>query len=78
MWDPMRDQPSVAMAQPMFLSENGHCVPNKIANILKILKGVEGLKAEGHVSALRNWVICSWAIHMALIWSQATSQIKAI
>ena len=35
------------MAQPMFLSENGHCVPNKIANILKIFKGVEGAKSQG-------------------------------
>ena len=36
---------SVAMAQPMFLSENGHCVPNKIPKILKIFKGVEGAKS---------------------------------
>ena len=38
---------SVAMAQLMFLSENGHCVPNKIANILKIFKGVVGAKSQG-------------------------------
>ena len=36
---------SVAMAQPMFLSENGHCVPNKIPKILKIFKSVEGAKS---------------------------------
>ena len=35
------------MAQPMFLSENGHCVPNKIPKILKIFKGVEGAKSRG-------------------------------
>ena len=35
---------SVAMAQPMFLSENGHYVPNKIAIILKIFQGMEGAK----------------------------------
>ena len=35
------------MAQPMFLSENGHCVPNKISKILKIFKGVEGAKSRG-------------------------------
>ena len=39
--------PSVAMAQPMFLSENGHCVPNKIPKILKLFKGVEGAKSQG-------------------------------
>ena len=38
---------SVATAQPMFLSENGHCVPNKIPKILKIFKGVEGAKSRG-------------------------------
>ena len=38
---------SVAMAQPMFLSGNGHCVPNKIPKILKIFKGVEGAKGQG-------------------------------
>ena len=38
---------SVATAQPMFLSENGHCVPNKIYKILKIFKGVEGSKSRG-------------------------------
>ena len=38
---------SVAMAQPMFLSGNGHCVPNKIPNILKIFKSVEGAKSLG-------------------------------
>ena len=36
---------SVAMAQPMFLSENGYCVPNKISKILKIFKSVEGAKS---------------------------------
>ena len=35
------------MAQPMFLSENGHCVPNKIPKILKIFQGVEGAKSRG-------------------------------
>ena len=35
------------MAQPMFLSENGHCVPNKIPKILKIFKSVEGAKSQG-------------------------------
>ena len=35
------------MAQPMFLSENGHCVPNKISKILKIFKGMEGAKSQG-------------------------------
>ena len=69
---------SVAMAQPMFLSENGHCVPNKIPKILKIFKGVEGAKAEGHVSALRNWIICSCVIQTALIWLMAWLQIKAM
>ena len=38
---------SVAMAQPMFLSENGHCVPNKIPNILRIFKSVEGAESRG-------------------------------
>ena len=38
---------SVAMAQPMFLSENGHCVPNKIPKILKIFESVEGAKSRG-------------------------------
>ena len=38
---------SVAMAQPMFLSENGHCVPNKLPKILKIFKSVEGVKSQG-------------------------------
>ena len=38
---------SVALAQPMFLSENGHCVPNQILKILKIFKGVEGAKGQG-------------------------------
>ena len=37
---------SVAMAQPMFLSENGNCVPNKIPKTLKIFKGVEGAKSQ--------------------------------
>ena len=31
----------------MFLSENGHCVPNKFSKILKIFKGVEGPKIQG-------------------------------
>ena len=35
------------MAQPMFLSENGHCVPNKIPKLLKIFQGVEGAKSRG-------------------------------
>ena len=35
------------MAQLMFLSENGHCVPNNISKILKIFKGVEGTKGRG-------------------------------
>ena len=39
--------PSVAMAQPRFFSETGHCVPNKISKILKIFKGVEGAKGQG-------------------------------
>ena len=34
---------SVAMA----FSENGHCVPNKIAIILKVFQGVEGAKSRG-------------------------------
>ena len=38
---------SVAMAQLMFLSENGHCVPNKVSNILTIFKSVEGAKGQG-------------------------------
>ena len=38
---------SVAMAQPMFLSENGHCVPNKIPKFLKIFQGMEGAKGRG-------------------------------
>ena len=38
---------SVAMAQPMFLSENGHCVSNEISKILKLFKGVEGAKSRG-------------------------------
>ena len=38
---------SVAMAEPMFLSENGHCVPNKIPKILRIFKTVEGAKSQG-------------------------------
>ena len=38
---------SVATAQLMFLLENGHCVPNKIYNILKIFKSVEGVKSQG-------------------------------
>ena len=37
----------VAMAQPMFLSENGHCVPNKFPKILKIFKSVEWAKSQG-------------------------------
>ena len=35
------------MAQPMFLSENAHCVLNKIPNILKIFKSVEGAESQG-------------------------------
>ena len=35
------------MAQPMFLSENGHCVPNKIPKVLKIFKGMEVAKSRG-------------------------------
>ena len=31
----------------MFLSENGHCVPNKSPEILKIFKSVEGAKSRG-------------------------------
>ena len=31
----------------MFLSENAHCVLNKIPNILKIFKSVEGAKSPG-------------------------------
>ena len=31
----------------MFLSENGHCVPNKIPKILKVFQGVEGAKSRG-------------------------------
>ena len=38
---------SVAMAQPTLLSENGHCVPNKIPKILRIFKSVEGAKSRG-------------------------------
>ena len=35
------------MAQPVFLSENGHCVADKIPKILKIFKGVDGAKSRG-------------------------------
>ena len=45
---------SVAMAQPMFLSENGHCVPNKIPKIQKIFKGVEGAKSRGACFGTKN------------------------
>ena len=38
---------SVATAQPVFLSENGHCVADKIPKILKIFKGVDGAKSRG-------------------------------
>ena len=38
---------SVAIAQLMFLSENGYCVPNKIPKILKIFKSVEGAESWG-------------------------------
>ena len=42
------------MAQPMFLSENGHCVPNKIPKILKIFKSVEGAKHQGACFATKE------------------------
>ena len=35
------------MGQPMFLSENGHCVPNKIPKFLKIFKSADGAKSRG-------------------------------
>jgi hypothetical protein len=35
------------MAQPMFCPENGHSVPNKIANILKIFHSMNWAKSRG-------------------------------
>ena len=46
MWQ-MDIKGSVATAQLMFLSENGHCVPNKIPKFLRIFKSVEGAKSQG-------------------------------
>jgi hypothetical protein len=36
---------SVATAQPMFFSENGYTVPNKISKILEIFDKIEELKS---------------------------------
>ena len=69
---------SVATAQLMFLSENGYCVSTKIIIILKYSRVWKGPKAKGHVSAIRNWIICFWVIQTALIWLMAWLQIKAM
>ena len=66
------------MAQPMFLSENGHCVPNKIPKILKIFKSVDGAKSRGACFGTKELDHPFLVIQMAVIWSQAMSQIKAV
>ena len=38
----------------------------------------KGPKAERHVLALKNWIVRSWVIQMALIWLMAWLQIKAM
>ena len=68
----------VAMAQLRFFQKMDTVFQIKLPLFWKYSRVWKGPKAKGCVLALKNWVICSWVIHMALIWSQAMSQIKAI
>ena len=71
-------QDSVAMAQPRFFQKMHTVFQIQLPLFWKYSRVWKGPKAKGHVLVLRDWIIHSWVIHMALIWSQAMSQIKAV
>ena len=59
---------SVTMAQPRFFQKIDTVLQIKLPVFWEYSGVWKGPKAEEHVLALRNWIICSWVIQMALIW----------
>ena len=61
-----------------FCQKMGTVFQIKFLKFWRYSKVCKGPKAEGHVLALGNWIICSCVIQMALIWLMAWLQIKAM